>query len=90
MSRFFACAIVVAAVLSVVRPAAPQETLDKLAYLTFSAPVHPVTHVPVALNTFGLWVAMMVALTVVNYGFPIAQLASLPGTSVPAVRMGVR
>jgi cytochrome c oxidase subunit 1 len=57
---------------------------------TFSAPAHPVTHVPVALNTFGLWVAMMVALTVVNYGFPIAQLASLPGTSVPAVRMGVR
>jgi cytochrome c oxidase subunit 1 len=57
---------------------------------TFSAPAHPVTHVPVALNTFGLWVAMMVALTVVNYGFPIAQLASLPGTSRPAVRMAVR
>ena len=29
------------------------------------------------LNGFGLWVAMMIGLTVVNYGFPIAQLASL-------------
>ena len=33
---------------------------------------------------------MMIALTVVNYGFPIAQLASIPETSVPAIRMGGR
>jgi cytochrome c553 len=32
------------------------------------------------LNGFALWVGMMIALTVVNYGFPIAQLASLEGT----------
>ena len=45
---------------------------------------------PAALNTFGIWVALMIALTVVNYGFPIAQLAMLEGTSVPAVRVGER
>jgi len=39
MSRFFAYGIVIAALLAAVRPAAPQETFDKLAYLTFSAPV---------------------------------------------------
>ena len=33
----------------------------------------------VALNGFALWVAMMIALTVVNYGFPIAQLALAEG-----------
>jgi cytochrome c oxidase subunit 1 len=33
---------------------------------------------------------MMIALTVVNYGFPIYQLASLSETSVPAVRVGGR
>ena len=56
---------------------------------TFSAPAHA-TRVPALLNGFGLWVAMMIALTVVNYGFPIAQLASLKETSVPAIRMGGR
>ena len=55
---------------------------------TFSAAVHPGARTPVLLNGFGLWVAMMIALTVVNYGFPIAQLAMLKDTSVPAVRIG--
>jgi cytochrome c oxidase subunit 1 len=56
---------------------------------TFSVAAHP-TRVPALLNGFGLWVGMMIALTVVNYGFPIAQLASLKETSVPAIRMGGR
>ena len=56
---------------------------------TFSVPAHP-THTPALLNGFALWVGMMIALTVVNYGFPIAQLALLPETSVPAVFMGGR
>jgi len=56
---------------------------------TFSVAAHP-THTPKLLNGFGLWVAMMIALTVVNYGYPIAQLASIPETSVPAIRMGGR
>jgi cytochrome c oxidase subunit 1 len=54
---------------------------------TFARPVH-VAPVPAALNGFRLWVGLMIALTVVNYGFPIAQLASLPQTSVPVVRVG--
>jgi cytochrome c oxidase subunit 1 len=30
----------------------------------------------------------MIGLTVVNYGYPIAQLLALPQTSVPAVWIG--
>jgi cytochrome c oxidase subunit 1 len=40
------------------------------------------------LNSHGLWIALMIGLTVINYGFPIVQLASLPQTSVPAVPIG--
>jgi hypothetical protein len=39
MSRYFTYGIVTAALLTFVTPAAPQESFDKLAYLTFSAPV---------------------------------------------------
>jgi cytochrome c oxidase subunit I len=55
---------------------------------TFSLAAHPNERVPVALNGFGLWVAMMIGLTIVNYGYPIAQLAVLKNTSVPAVAIG--
>lgn len=54
---------------------------------TFSTPVHA-GPVPKALNGFTLWIALMVALTVVNYGFPIVQLAMIEETSVPVVRVG--
>jgi cytochrome c oxidase subunit I len=54
---------------------------------TFSRPVHAQA-VPAALNSFALWIALMIGLTVVNYGVPIVQLASLPQTSVPVVRIG--
>jgi cytochrome c oxidase subunit I len=57
---------------------------------TFSSPVHAVGKAPVALNGFGLWVAMMIGLTVVNYGYPIAQLALLKDASVPVVPIGSR
>ncbi|HET7404066.1 MAG TPA: b(o/a)3-type cytochrome-c oxidase subunit 1 [Usitatibacter sp.] len=57
---------------------------------TFSLPAHPVGRVPSVLNGYALWVSMMIALTVVNYGFPIAQLAVLKETSVPAIPMGLR
>ncbi|MGT2469832.1 b(o/a)3-type cytochrome-c oxidase subunit 1 [Paraburkholderia terrae] len=56
----------------------------------FSAPVHPVERVPAALNSFGLWVALMIGLTIVNYSVPIAQLLGLQQTSVPAVSVGAR
>ena len=54
----------------------------------FSVAVHEPHRVPAALNGFGLWVGLMIALTVVNYGFPIAHLLALPETSVPVVRVG--
>jgi cytochrome c oxidase subunit 1 len=53
----------------------------------FSVPAHP-TRIPKALNTFGLWLALMVGLSVVNYGYPIAHLMTLKQTSVPAVPIG--
>ena len=54
----------------------------------FAVPVHMPARIPVALNSFGLWLALMVGLTLVNYGFPIAQLLALPQTNVPAVYVG--
>jgi cytochrome c oxidase subunit 1 len=49
----------------------------------FSVPVHA-TPVPRALNGFGVWVALMVALTIANYAVPILQLMNAR-TGVPAV-----
>jgi cytochrome c oxidase subunit 1 len=57
---------------------------------SFSVAVHAPASVPRALNGFGTWVALMVALTVINYGFPIAQLAALKQTSVPIIPIGAR
>jgi cytochrome c oxidase subunit 1 len=56
----------------------------------FSKAVHPHAKTPAALNSLGLWVAMMIALTVVNYGYPIAQLAATPQASVPIIPIGER
>jgi cytochrome c oxidase subunit 1 len=44
--------------------------------------------VPVALNGFALWLTLMIALTVINYGYPIVQLLALKGNAVPAVYVG--
>src|SRR6201992_2336353 len=54
----------------------------------FSVPVHMPVRIPVALNSFGLWLALMVGVTVVNYGYPIAQLMTLKENNVPAVYVG--
>jgi cytochrome c oxidase subunit I len=54
----------------------------------FATAVHPPAAVPAALNGFGLWVGLMVGLTITNYGYPIAQLALRPGGAVPAVYIG--
>ena len=53
----------------------------------FSQAVHMPVRLPLALNGFGLWLALMIGLTLTNYGFPIAQLLAQPQTSVPAVMM---
>src|SRR5262249_6347834 len=39
---------------------------------------------PRALNSFGVWFGLMVALTLVNYGYPIAQSFFLQHNQVPA------
>lgn len=54
----------------------------------FSVTVHEPVRLPAALNGFALWLVLMIGLTVVNYGYPIAQLMALKNTSVPAVYVG--
>ncbi|TMK48154.1 MAG: b(o/a)3-type cytochrome-c oxidase subunit 1 [Alphaproteobacteria bacterium] len=69
---------------------AHRQTATEAGAYRFSVAVHPPTTVPIALNTFALWVALMIGLTVTNYGYPIAVLASRPDTSVPAVYVGAQ
>jgi cytochrome c oxidase subunit 1 len=57
---------------------------------TFSVEAHPGGRTPALLNKYALWVAMMIGLTVVNYGFPIAQLALLKDAYVPVIPIGSR
>ena len=54
----------------------------------FSVAAHPPRRLPAALNGFALWLGLMVGLTILNYGFPIANLLATPGTAVPAVMVG--
>ena len=56
----------------------------------FAVALHDAAVVPRALNGFGTWFALMVGLTLVNYGFPIWQLMQFNTTSVPAVYVGGR
>jgi len=62
--------------------------LVELPEFRFSQPVHPVGPLPAALNSYALWLALMIGLSIVNYGYPIAQLMTLKQTSVPAVPVG--
>ncbi len=80
--------LVVSAVLFVYVLATARRNAADPAPFTFSVTAHAAERTPALLNTFGLWVGMMIALTIVNYGYPIVQLASLPGTAVPAVSIG--
>ena len=56
----------------------------------FSVAVHPVRSVPLALNGYAIWVALMIALTITNYGYPIVALVARQDTSVPAVYVGAQ
>lgn len=56
----------------------------------FSRAVHVPRRVPAALNGFGLWLGLMIGLTVINYGFPILHLLATPHTAVPVVSIGAR
>jgi cytochrome c oxidase subunit I len=65
------------------------ERITPAAY-RFSAAVHEPRTVPVALNGFALWLALMIGLTVSNYGYPIAQLLFRADTAVPAIPIGAQ
>jgi cytochrome c oxidase subunit 1 len=56
----------------------------------FAEAVHPPVRVPAALNGYAVWVALMILLTVTNYGFPVLKLAVQSGTSVPAIYVGAQ
>ena len=56
----------------------------------FSTAVHEPRTVPVALNGFTLWLALMIGLTLSNYGYPIVQLMARGDTSVPVVPIGAQ
>jgi cytochrome c oxidase subunit I len=56
----------------------------------FSRPIHPVRSVPLALNSHAIWLALMIALTLTNYGYPIAALVARQDTSVPAIYVGAQ
>jgi cytochrome c oxidase subunit 1 len=58
--------------------------------LAFSLAVRPPRSLPASLNGFGIWMLLVVALTVANYGYPLAQLLFLQGTGVPAFPVQVR
>ena len=66
-----------------------EPAIDADAY-RFSVPVHPVRSVPLALNSYAIWVALMIGLTITNYGLPILTLAARHDTSVPAVYVGAQ
>ena len=54
----------------------------------FSVAVHPPKNLSAALNSFRLWLALMIGLTLFNYGYPIFSLLARPETSVSAVMIG--
>ncbi len=56
----------------------------------FSLAVHEPHTIQVALNTFALWLVLIIGLTFVNYGYPIAQLVSCGNTAMPAVPIGAQ
>ena len=89
-STFGGLLLVISAVLLVYILGAARKTGQAVEPFTFSRTAHPVHHTPVALNHFGLWVAMMIGLTLVNYGYPIVQLAVLEHASVPVIPIGSR
>jgi cytochrome c oxidase subunit 1 len=80
--------LVVSAIIFVYVLATARRGAREPAPYSFSVALHEHAPVPAALNGFALWVGMMIALTVVNYGFPIAQLSALKETSVPAIHVG--
>jgi cytochrome c oxidase subunit 1 len=90
ISAFGGLLLVVSAALFLYILASARRQAGEAAAVPFSVAVHPHARTPAVLNGFTLWVGMMVALTVVNYGYPIAQLAMTPHAWVPVIPVGGR
>jgi cytochrome c oxidase subunit 1 len=90
MSTFGGLILAISALLFVVILARAHRKSAEPAAFTFGVAAHPGLRPPPALNGFALWIAMMIGLTVVNYGYPIVQLALLKEASVPIVPIGSR
>jgi cytochrome c oxidase subunit 1 len=55
--------------------------------LKFSLALYPPRRLPESLNSFGIWALLVLALTVANYGYPLAQFIFLNRTGVPAFQV---
>lgn len=89
-STFGGLLLVISAVLFVYILGRTRKATEPPPPYTFSLPLHAGSRPPAALNGFALWVSMMIGLTLVNYGYPIVQLALLEHASVPIVPVGSR
>lgn len=58
--------------------------------LRFSLAVNPPRSLPASLNSFGIWMLLVVGLTVANYGYPLAQFLFLDNTGVSAYPVEAR
>jgi cytochrome c oxidase subunit 1 len=58
--------------------------------LTLSLAVNPPRILPASLNGFRVWVLLVVALTISNYGYPVAQSLLLKDTGVAAYPVRAR
>ena len=55
--------------------------------LQFSLALNPPRRLPPSLNSFGIWALLVLALTIANYGYPLAQFVFLNRTTVPAFQV---
>jgi cytochrome c oxidase subunit 1 len=55
--------------------------------MRYALAVNPPRHVPVALNSFGVWNAILLALMIAAYGYPIGQFFFLKPHKVPAIEV---
>jgi cytochrome c oxidase subunit 1 len=58
-----------------------------IAPLRFSLALYPPRRLPASLNSFGIWALLVLALTVANYGYPLAQFVFLNRTAVSAFQV---
>ncbi|WP_426194479.1 cbb3-type cytochrome c oxidase subunit I [Massilia sp. DWR3-1-1] len=90
ISTFGGLILVISAALFLYILASAKVSRSPVPAYVFSRSVHPDAKTPAVLNEFRLWIAMMIALTVVNYGYPVVQLALTPQAYVPVIPIGAR